>query len=80
MSSYPIEVFKEKTSKSHDAFQRAIDVMPGGVTANIKYFEPYPIIMEEADGAWLTDIDGNKYVTIVGLRCPVTRAWSSPNY
>lgn len=62
VSRDPIEVFKEKTSKSHEAFQRALEVMPGGVTANIKYFEPYPIIMEEADGAWLTDIDGNKYV------------------
>lgn len=62
VSSDPIEVFKDKTPKSYAAFQRAMDVMPGGVTANIKYFEPYPIIMEEADGAWLTDIDGNKYV------------------
>lgn len=58
----PIEVFKDKTKRSAETFERAAQVMPGGVTANIKYFEPYPIIMEEADGAWLIDVDGNKYV------------------
>ena len=62
VSTDPVELFKEQTKKSAEAYERALQVMPGGVTANIKYFEPYPIIMEEADGAWLIDVDGNKYV------------------
>lgn len=62
ISRDPVEVLKEKTPNSYEAFQRATKVMPGGVTANIKFFEPYPILMEEADGAWLTDVDGNKYI------------------
>ena len=36
--------------------------MPGGVTANIKFFEPYPTVMTKGSGAYLTDIDGNEYV------------------
>ena len=36
--------------------------MPGGVTANIKFFEPYPTIMTSGFGAYLTDVDGNEYV------------------
>ena len=36
--------------------------MPGGVTANIKFFEPYPTIMTSGSGAYLTDVDGNEYV------------------
>lgn len=58
----PVEQLKGKTRKSYEAHVKAQEVMPGGVTANIKFFEPYPIIMEEADGAWLKDIDGNQYV------------------
>lgn len=40
----------------------AKEVMPGGVTANIKSFDPYPIIMSKAKGAYLYDLDGNEYI------------------
>ena len=36
--------------------------MPGGVTANIKFFEPYPTIMTNGSGAYLDDLDGNEYI------------------
>ncbi|QHS24468.1 aspartate aminotransferase family protein [Virgibacillus sp. MSP4-1] len=36
--------------------------MPGGVTANIKYFEPHPIMMEKGKGSRLYDADGNEYI------------------
>lgn len=57
-----IELYRGKTARSARLFEEANQVMPGGVTANIKYFDPYPIIMAEADGAWLKDVDGNQYV------------------
>lgn len=62
VSRDPLDILKEKTKKSYAAHQKAAHVLPGGVTANIKYFDPYPIFMEEAEGAWLKDIDGNHYV------------------
>ncbi|MCM3716942.1 aspartate aminotransferase family protein [Fictibacillus phosphorivorans] len=54
--------FKSKTTKSKEFFLEAKDVMPGGVTANIKSFDPYPVIMEKGKGAYLYDKDGNEYV------------------
>ncbi len=42
--------------------KEAEDYLPGGVTANIKHFAPYPIVMKKADGAWIEDVDGNQYV------------------
>ncbi|MDQ0268253.1 hypothetical protein [Cytobacillus purgationiresistens] len=48
------EQFKAKTKKSYAFAQEAQEVMPGGVTANIKYFDPYPIIMERGEGDWCT--------------------------
>lgn len=50
------------TELSSTFFEQAKQVMPGGVTANIKYFPPYPIIMEKGSGAYLTDLDGNEYI------------------
>ncbi|QZT33090.1 aspartate aminotransferase family protein [Caldalkalibacillus thermarum TA2.A1] len=58
----PLQLLKSRTQKSFELFKEAQKVMPGGVTANIKYFEPYPIIMEAAEGARLKDVDGNEYV------------------
>lgn len=53
---------KQYTGLSLEYYQRAKQVMPGGVTANIKYFPPYPIFMKEGSGANLTDVDGNEYI------------------
>ncbi|MFS0575612.1 aspartate aminotransferase family protein [Sporosarcina sp. 179-K 3D1 HS] len=57
-----MDAFKKKTQTSYTFSQRAKQVMPGGVTANIKFFEPYPIVMKSGSGAYLTDVDGNEYI------------------
>lgn len=54
--------FKKRTPKSQAFVAEAKKIMPGGVTANIKSFDPYPIIMESGKGAYLTDVDGNQYI------------------
>jgi len=51
-----------KTPKSKEFFEKSSLIMPGGVTANIKFFEPYPVIMEKGKGAYLFDLDGNEYI------------------
>ncbi|SET33296.1 glutamate-1-semialdehyde 2,1-aminomutase [Salinibacillus kushneri] len=48
--------------KSRELYERACEVMPGGVTANIKYFEPHPIMMEKGKGSKLYDVDGKEYI------------------
>ncbi|WP_174495166.1 aspartate aminotransferase family protein [Salirhabdus euzebyi] len=47
---------------SVELYEKACKVMPGGVTANIKYFEPHPIMMEKGTGSKLYDVDGNEYI------------------
>jgi len=54
--------FLKKTPLSKAFMEEAKQVMPGGVTANIKSFAPYPIVMKGGKGAYLTDIDGNRYI------------------
>ncbi|MCG7344121.1 aspartate aminotransferase family protein [Sporosarcina sp. ACRSL] len=57
-----IEEYRKKTPASLEFSKTSRNVMPGGVTANIKFFEPYPVIMQKGKGAYLTDLDGNEYV------------------
>lgn len=59
---YPINQFKEKTKQSALFIKQAKEILPGGVTANIKSFDPYPITMKKGGGAYLEDIDGNAYI------------------
>lgn len=57
-----MEKYLEMTPNSKEFFEYSKNIMPGGVTANIKFFEPYPIIMKSGSGAYLTDVDGNEYI------------------
>src|SRR5437899_2330522 len=41
---------------------RARLFLPGGDTADVKYFEPYPVAMKKAKGCRLWDLDSNEYV------------------
>ena len=51
-----------RTNASNTYSKRARKSMPGGVTAGVKYFDPYPIAMQRADGCHLWDLDGNQYI------------------
>ena len=42
-----IEEYRRKTPASLEFSKVSRNVMPGGVTANIKFFEPYPVIMQK---------------------------------
>lgn len=62
MKTENVELLSENTNQSAKMYERAKSVIPGGVTANIKYFEPHPIIMERGRGSKLYDVDGNEYI------------------
>lgn len=48
--------------KSEEQFNRAVDLMPGGVSSPVRYVEPYPKYVDKGAGSHLTDIDGNEYI------------------
>src|SRR2546426_2131684 len=51
-----------KTKASRGYANRARRALPGGVTAGVKYFDPYRIAMKKAKGCRLWDLDGNEYI------------------
>src|SRR5215208_6083689 len=52
----------ERTRRSHDYFERAHRVMPGGVPSSFQRNHPWPTYIERGDGAYVWDVDGNEYV------------------
>ncbi|MDX1535055.1 MAG: aminotransferase class III-fold pyridoxal phosphate-dependent enzyme, partial [Thermoplasmata archaeon] len=48
--------------RSQKLFEEASQVMPGGVSHNLRYFPPFPLFVEWASGNRIRDVDGNEYV------------------
>src|SRR5690625_347819 len=56
------DVTSYQKQASSQMFQHAETVIPGGVTANIKHFAPYPIFMKKGRGSKLIDVDNTEYI------------------
>jgi glutamate-1-semialdehyde 2,1-aminomutase len=53
---------EQRSLKSKQFYSRAIEVTPGGVHSQYRYIEPNPRYFARGKGAYLWDVDGNKYV------------------
>jgi glutamate-1-semialdehyde 2,1-aminomutase len=68
-------------SHSHDLFVRAQALLPGGVNSPVRAFRGVggePVFFEKGEGAWLTDVDGNRYVDHVGSWGPLILGHAHP--
>ncbi|MCQ3802778.1 MAG: aspartate aminotransferase family protein [bacterium] len=54
-----------RNPRSEAAFERALAVMPGGNSRTQLYFEPFPFYVDRAEGAYLHDLDGHRYLDVV---------------
>src|SRR5687768_14576988 len=61
-------------SRSHELFARAQELMPGGVNSPARAFGGVggePVVFERAGGAYLFDVDGNRYIDYIGSWGPM---------
>nr|WP_082295014.1 glutamate-1-semialdehyde 2,1-aminomutase [Sporosarcina ureilytica] len=59
---------EKRYENSKLAFEKAVDLMPGGVNSPVRAFKSVnmdPIFMESGKGAMIKDIDGNEYIDYV---------------
>ena len=54
------------TTRSRELHERARHFLPGGVTGDGRYSEPFPISFARASGKWLHDVDDNAYLDLHG--------------
>jgi glutamate-1-semialdehyde 2,1-aminomutase len=68
-------------SKSHELFHRAQQLMPGGVNSPARAFGGVggePVVFERASGAYLYDVDGNRYIDYIGSWGPMILGHQHP--
>ncbi len=65
---------ENRREKSHQVYQQAQQLMPGGVNSAARAFGAVggePIVFEKGEGAYLQDIDGNRYIDYIGSWGPM---------
>lgn len=73
--------FEEKCKASRAVADEAKNYIPGGVQHNLAFNKPFPMCMTKAEGAYLYDKDGNRYIdflqaggpTILGSNYPAVQ-------
>ncbi|MFI7600154.1 aminotransferase class III-fold pyridoxal phosphate-dependent enzyme [Actinoplanes sp. NPDC049681] len=57
-----LNYFDTKCRASKEITERAKQRIPGGVQHNLAFNYPFPLAVDKAEGAYLTDRDGNTYI------------------
>ena len=67
--------------RSAAAFERALQLMPGGVNSPARAFGAVggsPLFIDRAEGAYLFDVDGNRYIDYIGSWGPMILGHGHP--
>jgi glutamate-1-semialdehyde aminotransferase len=65
------QVDVNRMQRSEQCFKRACAVLVGGVNSPVRAFRAVggrPVFLRAAQGAWVIDVDGNRYVDLAGDR------------
>src|SRR5450759_97922 len=57
-----LDYFDTKCARSKALNEEARKLIPGGAQHNLAFNYPFPIAIEKAEGAYLWDVDGNRYI------------------
>lgn len=72
---------QQSIDRSRTLFERASAVIPGGVNSPVRAFGAVggtPRFIDRAEGALLTDVDGNEYVDLIGSWGPMILGHAHP--
>ncbi|MEE8121012.1 MAG: aspartate aminotransferase family protein [Anaerolineales bacterium] len=57
-----LEALRQQTPESGIFWRESQDVVPGGLLSLARKFEPYPFYTQRGEGAYIWDVDENRYI------------------
>ncbi len=60
------EKYAAARPKSAAVHAKARETLAGGNTRSVLFYTPFPTAMAGGEGCWVTDIDGNRYLDLLG--------------
>lgn len=76
---YEEDYYARKCKKSKEIIDQALVVIPGGVQHNLAFNYPFPLVFTRAEGAYLYDIDGNRYYDFLQAGGPTLLGSNPPS-
>ncbi|RPI32326.1 MAG: aminotransferase class III-fold pyridoxal phosphate-dependent enzyme, partial [Chloroflexota bacterium] len=73
-----LKYFEDNCSRSKALTDEAKQVIPGGVQHNLAFNYPFPLAVEKADGAYMWDVDGNRYIDFLQAGGPTLLGSNNP--
>ena len=70
-----------KQNRSKYLFNRAQEVIPGGVNSPVRAFKAVggqPLFIKEAKGAYMVDADDNRYIDLINSWGPMILGHANP--
>jgi glutamate-1-semialdehyde 2,1-aminomutase len=77
MAEY-LDYFEKKCARSKPIIERAKQFIPGGVQHNLAFNYPFPLVFTKAEGAYLYDKDGNRYIDFIQAGGPTVLGSNYP--
>lgn len=68
-------------TRSEELFEKAVKLIPGGVNSPVRAFGSIggcPRFIDHADGAYMYDVDGNKYLDFINSWGPMILGHNNP--
>lgn len=78
LKEYEENYFNKKCLKSKKMIDKAKQFIPGGVQHNLAFNYPFPLVFTRADGAFLEDLDGNRYLDFLQAGGPTVLGSNPP--
>ena len=78
MEAYEKDYFDTRCAASKAMIGEAMEVIPGGVQHNLAFNHPFPLVFTRAEGAWLEDLDGNRYIDFLQAGGPTVLGSNPP--
>ena len=66
-----LKEFDTKFAGSKAMVEKAKELIPGGVQHNLAFNHPFPLAINKAEGAYLWDVDGNRFIDFLQAGGPI---------
>ena len=73
-----LETLDTRCAKSKAMITEAKQYIPGGVQHNLSFNYPFPLVIERAEGPYLYDLDGNRYIDFLQAGGPTVLGSNPP--
>jgi len=78
LDRYIKDYYDAKCQKSKAMIDKAKNFIPGGVQHNLAFNHPFPLVFTKAQGPYLEDIDGNRYLDFLQAGGPTVLGSNPP--